>query len=56
MLVEEALLIGDLDFAYTYTLQTVIPDINFTVSGSVVRLTFAAQYRESATQYPELQV
>ena len=51
---EEALLIGD--FAYTYSQQTIIPDINFTTSGSVVRLTFAAQYRESATQYPELQV
>ena len=53
-LAEEALLIGD--FAYTYRQQTIIPDINFTTSGSVVRLTFAAQYRESATQYPELQV
>ena len=54
ILVEEALLIGD--FAYTYSQQTIIPGINFTMSGSVVRLTFAAQYRESATQYPELQV
>ena len=53
-LAEEALLIGD--FAYTYSQQTIIPDINFTMSGSVVRLTFAAQYRQSATQYPELQV
>ena len=53
-LAEEALLIGD--FAYTYRQQTIIPDINFTMSGSVVRFTFAAQYRESATLYPELQV
>ena len=53
-LAEEALLIGG--FAYTYRQQTIIPDINFTTRGSVVRLTFAAQYRESATQYPELQV
>ena len=53
-LAEEALLIGD--FAYTYSQQTIIPDISFTMSGSVVRLTFAAQYRESATQYPELQI
>ena len=44
------------DFAYTYSQQTIIPDISFTTSGSVLRLTFAAQYRASATQYPELQV
>ena len=53
-LVEGALLIGD--FAYAYSQQSVIPDINFTTSGSVTKLTFAAQYRASATQYPELQV
>ena len=44
------------DFAYAYSQQSVIPDINFTTSGAVMRLTFAAQYRASATQYPELQV
>ena len=44
------------DFAYIYSQQAIIPDINFTMSGSVTRLTFAAQYRASATQYPELQV
>ena len=44
------------DFTYAYSQQTIIPDINFTTSGSVLRLTFAARYRASATQYPELQV
>ena len=39
-----------------YAQQLIIPDITFTRSGSVVRWTFAAQYRASATQYPELQV
>ena len=53
-LVEGAFLIRD--FAYIYSQQTIIPDINFTTSGAVVRLTFAAQYRASATQYPEVQV
>ena len=53
-MVEEALLIGN--FAYIYSQQMIIPDISFTMSGSILKLTFAAQYRQSATQYPELQV
>ena len=53
-LADEALLIGD--FANLYDQQLIIPNMAFTSSGSVVRWTFAAQYRASATQYPELQV
>ena len=53
-LADEAFFIQD--FAYMYAQQLIIPDITFTRSGSVVRWTFAAQYRASATQYPELQV
>ena len=37
-------------------IQLIMPGMTFTSSGSVVRWTFAAQYRASATQYPELQV
>ena len=51
---DEALLIGD--FAYMYGHQLIIPNMTFTRSGSVVRWTFAARYRASAAQYPELQV
>ena len=39
-----------------YGAQLIIPNMTFTSSGSVVRWTFAARYRASATQYPELQV
>ena len=41
---------------YMYHQQLIIPNTTFTRNGSVVRWTFAAQYRASATQYPELQV
>ena len=41
---------------YMYGRQLIIPNTTFTRNGSVVRWTFAAQYRASATQYPELQV
>ena len=44
------------DFVYMHGRQLIIPDMTFTSSGSVVRWTFAARYRASATQYPELQV
>ena len=37
-------------------IQLIMPGMTFTRNGSVVRWTFAAQYRASATQYPELQV
>ena len=53
-LTDEALLIGE--FANLYGQQLIIPNMTFTSSGSVVRWTFAARYRASATQYPELQV
>ena len=53
-LADEALLIGD--FAEMYAQQTIIPDMIFTSSGSILRWTFAARYNASATQYPELQV
>ena len=53
-LADEALLIGD--FTDTYGRQLIIPNMTFTSSGSVVRWTFVARYRASATQYPELQV
>ena len=53
-LADEALLIGD--FTYMYGRQLIIPNMTFTQNGSVVRWTFAARYRASATQYPELQV
>ena len=53
-LADAALLIGD--FTYMYRWQLIIPNMTFTSSGSVVRWTFAARYRASATQYPELQV
>ena len=39
-----------------YGRQLIIPNMTFTSSGSVVRWTFVARYRASATQYPELQV
>ena len=44
------------NFMYMYHQQLIIPNTTFTSSGSVVRWTFAARYRASATQYPELQV
>ena len=50
----EALLIGD--FAEMYGQQTIIPEMIFTSSGSILRWTFCARYNSSATQYPELQV
>ena len=53
-LTDEALFIQD--FTYMYGCQLIIPNMTFTRSGSVVRWTFAARYRASATQYPELQV
>ena len=53
-LADEALLIGD--FEEMYGQQTIIPDMIFTSSGSILSWTFAAQYKASATQYPELQV
>ena len=53
-LTDEAFFIRD--FAYMYGRQLIIPNMTFTRSGSVVRWTFAARYRASATQYPELQV
>ena len=53
-LADEALLIGD--FAEMYGQQTIIPEMTFTSSGSILSWTFAAQYNTSATQYPELQV
>ena len=45
-----------MNFMYMYGQQLIIPNTTFTQNGSVVRWTFAAQYRASATQYPELQV
>ena len=53
-LADKALFIPD--FVYMYGRQLIIPSMTFTSSGSVVRWTFAARYRASATQYPELQV
>ena len=53
-LADEAFFIRD--FTYMYGRQLIIPNMTFTSSGSVVRWTFVARYRESATQYPELQV
>ena len=44
------------NFMYMYDWQLIIPNMTFTSNGSVVRWTFAARYRASATQYPELQV
>ena len=44
------------NFMYMYEQQLIIPNTTFTRNGSVVRWTFAARYRASATQYPELQV
>ena len=41
---------------YMYDRQLIIPNTTFTRNGSVVRWTFAARYRASATQYTELQV
>ena len=55
-LTDEALLIGDFAGTNQDNQQLIIPNMTFTSSGSVVRWTFVAQYRESATQYPELQV
>ena len=43
-------------FMYMYGRQLIIPNTTFTRNGSVVRWTFAVQYRPSGTQYPELQV
>ena len=37
-------------------IQLIMPGMTFTSSGSVARWTFAARYRPSGTQYPELQV
>ena len=54
ILADEAFFIPD--FVYMYGRQLIIPNMTFTSSGSVVRWTFAARYRASATQYPELQV
>ena len=53
-LTDEAFFIWD--FTYMYGRQLIIPNMTFTRSGSVVRWTFAARFRASATQYPELQV
>ena len=53
-LADEAFFIRD--FTYMYGRQLIIPNMTFTRSGSVVRWTFVARYRASATQYPELQV
>ena len=53
-LADEAFFIPN--FMFMYGRQLIIPNITFTRSGSVVRWTFAARYRASATQYPELQV
>ena len=47
---------GVRNFLYMYDRQLIIPNTTFTRNGSVVRWIFAARYRESATQYPELQV
>ena len=46
---------------YMFDQQLIIPNTTFTRSGSVVRWTFAARYKQSTTQYrrvqyPELQV
>ena len=54
ILADEAFFIPD--FVYMYGRQLIIPSMTFTSSGSVVRWTFAARYRASATQYLELQV
>jgi len=53
-LADEAFFIRD--FTYMYGQQLIIPNMTFTSSRSVVRWTFAARFRASATQYPELQV
>ena len=53
-LADEALFIPN--FVYMHGRQLIIPNMTFTSSGSVVRWTFVARYRASATQYPELQV
>ena len=53
-LADEAFFIPN--FMFMYGRQLIIPNITFARSGSVVRWTFAARYRASATQYPELQV
>ena len=53
-LADKALFIPN--FVYMHGRQLIIPNMTFTSSGSVVRWTFAARYRASATQYPELQV
>ena len=47
---------GVRNFMYMYEQQLIIPNMTFTRNGSVVRWTFAARYRASGTQYPELQV
>ena len=53
-LADEAFFIRN--FVYMYGRQLIIPNMTFTSSGSLVRWTFVARYRASATQYPELQV
>ena len=55
-LADEALLIGTFADTNQENQQLIIPNMTFTRSGSVVRWTFPARYRPSATQYPELQV
>ena len=53
-LADKALFIPN--FVYMHGRQLIIPNMTFTRTGSVVRWTFVARYRASATQYPELQV
>ena len=55
-LADKAFFIPDFADTNQYNQQLIIPNMTFTSSGSVVRWTFAARYRASATQYPELQV
>ena len=57
-LADEALLIGNFvnPNLNQNGIQLIIPNMTFSRNGSVVRWTFAARYRTSATQYPELQV
>ena len=43
---------GGGNFMYMYDRQLIIPNMTFTRNGSVVRWTFVARYRASATQYP----
>ena len=57
-LADEALLIGNFvdPDRNRIGIQLIMPGMTFTRNGSVVRWTFVARYRASATQYPELQV